>query len=283
VNPNDIYIDINNTIYVAENSLNRVQIWLEGNISPTKTISSGLSSPYAAVASISGDIYVDNGNANYRVDMWSWNATSSIVAMNVTSRCFSLFIDINNTLYCCNDQEHKVVKMSLSSGSNTVTIAAGNGAQGSQPNMLSFPNGIFVDKNFNLYVADYSNNRIQLFQPGQLDASTVAGNGFSGSIQLHNPTAIVLDADEYLFISDKMNNRIVRSGPNGFQCLFGCTGGSGSASNQLSQPYALRFDSYGNIFVADYGNNRIQKFLLMTNSCGKYLTSSSQTDSLEKF
>jgi sugar lactone lactonase YvrE len=249
---------------------------------PVKTISNGLNSPFATAASTTGDIYVDNGNTNHRVDMWSWNATSSVAIMNVTSRCHSLFLDINNTLYCCTDVGHKVVKMSLNSGSNTATIAAGTGTSGSQAYMLSYPNGIFVDKNFNLYVADYQNNRVQMFQPGQLNATTVAGNGSSPSIQLYWPTAIVLDADEYLFISDSANNRIVRSGPYGFQCLLGCSGASGSASNQLNRPYALRFDSYGNLFVADSGNNRIQKFLLMTNSCGKYLISSYQTDLLEK-
>jgi hypothetical protein len=268
--PNDIYIDINNTIYVAAQSLNLVQVWFEGNIVPNKTVSGGLSSPFAAVASITGDIYVDNGNVNHRVDMWSWNATSSVPVMNVTGRCFFLFLDINDTLYCSNDLEHKVVKMSLNSGSNTAIIAAGTAIPGSQADMLHFPNGIFVDKNFNLYVADYGNNRIQLFQSGQLNATTVLTNGSSGLIQLSNPSAVILDADEYLFISDSANNRIVRSGPYGFQCLLGCSVGSGSASNQLNHPYGLRFDNYGNLFVADHGNNRIQKFLLMTNSCGEY-------------
>jgi hypothetical protein len=45
---------------------------------------------------------------------------------------------------------------------------------------------------------------------------------------------------------------------------------NGSAANQLSMPRHLSFDSYGNIFVVDGYNNRIQKFLLATNSCGKY-------------
>jgi hypothetical protein len=282
INPNDIYVDINNTIYVAANTLNSIQIWLEGNMTPAKNISSGLSSPFSAVASITGDIYIDNGYTNHRVDMWSWNATSSVAVMNVTGRCFYLFLDINDTLYCSNDLEHKVVKMSLNSGSNTPIIAAGTGMPGSQADMLYFPNGIFVDKNFNLYVADLGNNRIQLFQSGQLNATTVLTNGSSGLIQLNNPSSVVLDGDEYLFISDNGNNRIIKSGPNGFQCFLGCTGTSGSAPNQLYSPYGLRFDSYGNLFVADYRNNRIQKFFLMTNSCGKYLISSYQTDLLEK-
>ena len=275
-------MDVNNTVYVAANSLNRVLIWSEGNITPDRTISGGLNSPFAVCASITGDIYVDNGQINYRVDKWSWNATTSTAVMNVTSKCISLFIDQQQTLYCSNDGGHKVVKMSLSSGSSTATIAAGTGASGSAPYLLNFPNGIFVDEKLNLYVADWGNNRIQLFQPDQPNATTVAGNGAPGTIALNRPLAVILDADGYLFISDSSNHRIIRSGPFGFQCLLGCSGAAGAASNQLNKPFTISFDSYGNLFVVDTDNNRIQKFLLATNSCGKRLLSYYRTDSFKK-
>jgi sugar lactone lactonase YvrE len=118
-------------------------------------------------------------------------------------------------------------------------------------------------------VADYWNNRIQLFRTGQLNGSTIAGSGSSGTIALNNPTDVVLDFDGYLFITDSGNNRIVGSGPSGYYCIVGCTGSSGTASNQLNHPQSLSFDNNGNLFVVDCVNNRIQKFFLATNSCGK--------------
>jgi hypothetical protein len=280
--PIGIFVSINNTIYVTATNLNKMLEWTEGANTLSRNISAGLNGPCGIFATINGDVYVDNGAVNHRVDKWSWNATSSIVVMNVTSRCFSLFVDINDTLYCSNDGEFKVVKMSLNDGSNTVTIAAGTGVQGSQPDMLYYPNGIFVDMTFNLYVADWGNNRVQLFQPGQLNGTTLAGNGASGSIALSGPSGVVLDADENLFITDCGNTRIISSSPSGFQCLLGCSGGSGSAANQLNHPYSLSFDSYGNLFVVDSNNNRIQKFLLATNSCGKCFISYLRNDLLKK-
>jgi DNA-binding beta-propeller fold protein YncE len=163
---------------------------------------------------------------------------------------------------------HQVVTKSLDDSSNTLKITAGTGCAGSTSTMLYNPCGIYVDINFNLYVADWSNNRIQLFQSGQLNATTVAGT--SGTILLYAPSSVVLDADDYLFIVDCGNSRIIGSGPAGFRCVAGCSGASGSASNQLYFPYTMAFDSDGNIFVTDGLNSRIQKFVLNNNVCGKY-------------
>ena len=134
--------------------------------------------------------------------------------------------------------------------------------------MLYYPYGIFVDIDFDLYVADSYNHRIQLFQSGQSNGTTVAGIVVPGTITLYYPKSVVLDGDGYLFIVDSNNNRIVGSGPTGFRCVAGCSGTSGSASDQLSYPRTMAFDSYGNIFVIDTSNRRIQKFALADDSCG---------------
>jgi sugar lactone lactonase YvrE len=183
--------------------------------------------------------------------------------------CTGIFVDVTNSLYCSITNLYQVIKIWLGDNSSTWTRIAGTGGCGSSASTLCNPYGIFVDVNFDLYVADQSNNRIQLFKLGQSNALTVAGNGAASTITLNHPTGVVLDADKYLFIVDSGNNRIVGSGPYGFRCIIGCTG-SGSAPNQLSSPQNMAFDSYGNIFVADFGNNRIQQFALVTNSCGKY-------------
>jgi hypothetical protein len=165
------------------------------------------------------------------------------------------------------DGNQKVIAISLNGGANTTTTAAGTGISGSASNQLKFPNGIVVDLNRTLYVADWGNNRIQRFWYGQLNATTVAGTGATGTITLNGPTGVMVDANGYLYIADYNNYRIVGQGPYGFQCVVGCSGSSGSSPSQLYEPQNLGFDSYGNIYVADSGNNRIQEFLLTNNSC----------------
>jgi len=103
----------------------------------------------------------------------------------------------------------------------------------------------------------------------QRNGITVAGNGSEKlTIELYIPTGIVLDGDQHLFIVDQGNNRIIGSDENGFRCIFGCSGESGSTNDKLSDPTSMSFDSYGNIYVTDTGNDRIQK-IVKNNICGK--------------
>ncbi|CAF3897839.1 unnamed protein product [Rotaria sordida] len=256
--PYEIFINTNNTIYVPNRQTGRIIVWYEGNITSATNISANLSNPYGLFVAPSYDIYVDSDNNNGRVTKWTLHTTISVPVMHPCQPCWDIFIDINDTLYCSMNNLHQVITKSLNSDSNALIIVGGTSVAGSTSYMLNSPRGIFVDINFDLYVADCNNNRIQLFQAGQLNGITVAGNGAINTITLNCPSGIVLDADNYLFILDQNNYRIVRSGPNGFQCLVGCYGG-GSASHQLITPMSMAFDSFGNIFVSDSDNSRIQK------------------------
>ncbi|CAF1113604.1 unnamed protein product [Adineta steineri] len=191
--------------------------------------------------------------------------------MNVSSSCYGLFVDIKNTLYCSIFQNHQVVKRSLNDSVITSNrVAAGIGKQGSTSYHLTGPGGIFVDVNLDLYVTDCENDRVQLFQPGEINGITVAGDtSLNPTITLSCPTGILLDVEKYLFIVDRANHRIVGSGLNGFRCLVGCDGRS-SHYNELNYPLSFSFDRFGNIFVTDESNHRIQKFQLFEESCGTF-------------
>jgi hypothetical protein len=266
--PYSIFVNRNNTVYVADVYSNRIHVWRDGSTVVTKTISNTLHRPNSLFLNTNGDIYV-GGNSAPIVEKWAVNATNSIVVMNVSTRCYGLFVDIANYLYCSLRDEHRVVKQSLGVGTNILITVAGIGSTGSALHMLDGPRGIFVNINFDLYVADCYNDRVQLFKVGQVTGTTVAGKSAALSINLSCPIAVFLDNDGNVFIVDQENHRIIGSTPNGFYCVIGCSGVSGAASYQLNYPNAAAFDNYGNIFVADTLNNRIQKFILMANTSGK--------------
>jgi len=266
-NPHGIFVNSNNSIYILNRQTGQIHIWLnENHLNPTKTISGSLSDPLSLFVTTNGDIYVDNGKTNGRVDKWIRENETWISVMNVTSYCFGLFVDIYENLYCSMFYNHRADKK-WSNG--TTTIVAGTGVAGFQSDMLNNPRGIFVDINLDLYVADRDNHRIQLFRLNQRNGITVAGKRSANvTIELHFPTGIFLDGDQRLFIVDNGNNRIIGSDENGFRCIFGCSG-YGSTNDKLSTPSTMSFDSYGNIYVTDHNNNRVQK-IVKNQVCSKF-------------
>ena len=266
-----LFIDTNDTLYITAWSLNLVQVVSNQQGIPPRNITSSLAGSWAVFATANGDIYIDNGFWNHRVDKWTLNGTNSASAMSVPGSCFGLFVDSNDTLYCSLRDYQKVIRQSLYLANPNVTgIAAGTGTGGASSTQLSGPHGIFVDLNFTLFVADCFNNRIQRFWFGDLNGTTVAGAGASSTITLRWPTGVVLDGDGYLFVVEWGASRIVGSGPNGFRCVAACSGVSGTTVNRLSAPGTMSFDSHGNIYVTDIFNRRLQKFGLATKSCSKF-------------
>ncbi|CAF1194420.1 unnamed protein product [Adineta steineri] len=273
-----IFIDTNNTIYAGSWGISTIKVWRYNSSTPIRTITAGLYGPYSVFVAMNGDIYIDNGLQNGRVDKWTPNAINSVEVMNISKACFNLFIDTNNTLYCSVADLNIVVTLNLNTNSKIpVTLIGSNGTAGSTSTLLNYPWGIYVKTDFTLYVADSNNNRIQSFKFGELNGTTVAGSTAPGTITLQGPGGIVLDNDGYMFIMDTANSRIIASSSNGFRCVAGCSGLSGSTPDKLYNPRYMAFDTYGNMFVSDDDNYRIQIFTLTSNTCNQTTVGSSST------
>ena len=272
--PTNIFIDVTNAIYVSSQILVSVQMWSAEDDIPRRDLSAPFDNTSSVFVTGNGDIYASSG-IDGQIVKWGLNVTNSTLILSTSSICYSIFVDINNTLYCSIESQHQIMKYFLDDNNNnnmnnTPVVAAGNGSPGSRSDMLNLPKGIFVSTSFNLYVADCNNDRIQRFENGNLNAITIAGNRSAAAGALSCPTGVVLDANNYLFIADGNNHRIIREGPNGFRCIIGCSGVYGSAPDELNYPKNLAFDSFSNLFVVDKNNDRIQKFIFMAESCSKY-------------
>jgi sugar lactone lactonase YvrE len=150
---------------------------------------------------------------------------------------------------------------------------SGDGGAGTNAS-LTYPTGVAFDAFGNLYIADYSNNRIRKVDTNGIIA-TVAGNGtnsYSGdggaatNASLNKPYGVACDAFGNLYIADQANSRIRKVDINGIITTVagngtnGYSGDGGAATNaSLYALTGLAFDAFGNLYIADQANSRIRK------------------------
>jgi len=265
-------IDRLNTLVAASYYGRQIFIWFNGSYSGSTIIST--TKPYLMSLFPITDDEILAGYDFYQypcIDRWNVKNRTLLSSTPIYAGCYSIFVDINDDLYCSALYLHMVMRKSSRDQSNKVTIVAGTGSAGSSAAMFNGPRGIFVTSNLDLYVADCNNDRVQLFRSGQINATTIVGSGSNSTMTVDCPEGITLDADGNLFIVSSNQHRVITVGPRGNgRCVVGCTGSSGSAANQLSGPTTLSFDIEGNLFVGDSVNNRIQNFQLIDrNRCSK--------------
>ena len=126
-----------------------------------------------------------------------------------------------------------------------------------QPWYFDDPQGVTIDADDNVYIADSGNSRVQKFR---LDGTFVTKWGTSGSKsgQFSRPGGICVDKDGCVYVCDTGNYRVQKFTSNGeFETMWGSRG---SGDGQFGSPVGIAADDAGNIFVADSGNNRIQVF-----------------------
>ena len=147
----------------------------------------------------------------------------------------------------------------------THTFVAEWGTPGSGAGELSLPSGIDTDSLDNVYVADFSNDRIQKFSAdGELLATW--GTTGSGNGQFIQPFDVAVDGSGNIYVADRGNSRIQKFNSSGSYVTK--WGSVGSGAGQFTTPSGVSTDSSGNVYVADWGNHRVQKF----DSSGAFVT-----------
>jgi sugar lactone lactonase YvrE len=148
-----------------------------------------------------------------------------------------------------------VLHLELKWKQSAITIAGENG-RGNQLNQISFPQGIFVDDDQTIYIADYSNHRIVQWKFNATNGQIVAGgNGDGHQInQLNYPTDVIIDKENNsLIISDWGNRRIMR---------WSCENNTinGEIIIEDIDCYGLAMDKNGSIYVSDCEKNEVRRW-----------------------
>ena len=141
---------------------------------------------------------------------------------------------------------------------------------------FTWPAGIAVSRNGNIYVTEEYENSVIVFAPDRFQAfpefeedESIDRWGVTGSApgQLNGPSGIKFDPDDNLLIVDARNNRVQKLTAEGE--YISSWGSSGAGEGELNRPWGICLDKDGNVYVADWGNDRVQKFT----ADGEYLMS----------
>ena len=148
------------------------------------------------------------------------------------------------------------------------------------------PHGIAVDKDGNVWIADFSGNKagtkghqVHKFSPQGEKLLTLGMAGKPGNAdgQFNQPNDVVIGPDGSIFVSDGHDaqgmttsaaiaeglkngatSRISKFSPDG--TFIKSWGKIGVLHGEFRTPHAMAFDSKGRLWVADRGNHRIEIF-----------------------
>ncbi len=197
-------------------------------------------------------------------------------------RLARLAVASNGDVYIADSPSHKIHRIEAKSG--RLRTVGGTGVEGfsgdSGPAVsaqLSYPEGVTLDRDGNVYFADLGNHRVRRIDAQSGVITTVAGTGdrgFSGdggsalSAQLWSPGRIAVDRKGRLLIADILNARIRRvnatTGVIETVVGSGVLGDAGAGTGgSLSIPGDLALVGR-DLYVAEYGNRRVRRLDLDT-------------------
>lgn len=239
-----------------------------------------LNLPSDAFATSSGDVLIaDLYNGEVRKVAAGSAAIGPFGQFGILSgngNAISLAADSAGNVYTGTDA-YSIVKTSPNGQTNLLAgtgIGGGSGDGGPAGTaQIDDPEGLAVDAQNNLYIADYAEEAIRkIGTDGKISHVagtgnlTAAGDGGPAASATLDPADIAIDTQGNLLVADRWNNRIRKIGQDGKISTIignghsGYAGDGGPASGAiLSGPASIAVDSQNNLFIADEGNAVIRR------------------------
>jgi hypothetical protein len=172
---------------------------------------------------------------------------------------WGITINVDNSIVIADAFNSRIVIVPQNSNNNA-TILYGGG-------QLTLPSKAIYDTHIpsNLYVLDYSKNRMMMWSNNLTIGVPLFGSGGSNLNQMSGSASFYLSSNRSFYIADQINHRImlwVWNASSGI-VIAGQTGVPGNDMFHLDMPKDLSVDEKsGQMYVADYNNHRIIRYTL---------------------
>ena len=124
--------------------------------------------------------------------------------------------------------------------------------------------GLMMNENGDLFVSDWNEHAMKRWRKGETGRKregiiVAGGNGQGNKLnQLNCPSYIFVDREETVYVSDRLNHRVMKWLKGAREGIIVAGGqGQGNSLNQLNNPQGLLVNEAGDIYVADRWNNRV--------------------------
>ena len=247
-NPEGLAFNTNGTLFAA-NAGNNTIVSLNANGQPTQfaDASAGVNDPVGLAFDRNGDLFVVNYSSPSVEEFFAGGGHAVFASSGLNAPTFITLFGTNAPLPLPPPPPPATNTPSVFVSSGAGSQVYGYDLSGHQLSLSSVqvPEGVVVDTNGNIYVAEYYQSAIVKITPdGQM--TTFATEGLS------NPLGLAIDTNGNIYAANFGNSTITEYAPNGTESLF--------ASNGLNQPYGVAMDANENLFVINQGNNTITKY-----------------------
>ena len=129
------------------------------------------------------------------------------------------------------------------------------GSLGSGPGQFDLVHGVAVDAARRVYVADRTNNRVQVFSEN--------GRFIEEWPDITDPVGVYVDAAHAVWVVSAALNRILKYDREGvLQYYWGAYGGTrGGFAGGLSRPHQIDVDREGNVYIASWDGGWVTKYV----------------------